>query len=1090
MIPENLQDRNVRRFKGFTPKQVQQLLESKGLSPNTREAAEYLGAMAEKAENILQNKSSFQYGGSVGGFDDKSTKLFDAAVKRKASSDPKPPELQRYLDNVIETRGMPTMVYPTTADPLQGYQAGGMPTSALGALGRQLQEDPTASGLKSPKAIPRKVQDRQMEFGYDPDQETRVAIPVKAQDRQMEFGYDPDQKKSFSIRKDMLDRRENFMPLEPVMRRTTLPEVPPQGMPTQDFKRIQGQFGRPGPDFGTPRPDFGDGSTRPTLTPEQEAILRRKITSTMQRQPQPGPQDILAQPPTLRQTLLEERLERLKNAPLKSSLRAGLQRNREIEALQNEINRQKELDQRLPEYLALTGEEFAGQNLTNQVSPFLDNPKGIAAYMDEQQRLGTTDGGIFGTMRGPLGQYNAQAFDAFRAGMEQKYNMPFEDILTLDRYGYDLQAVSSPTDMPSTRNPLETGGAASEQKANLDQAQANLALIQEQANQLQQQLASLPVNAEEGADQEALDKQRQGIVDQINRLTPQITAAESALASASQQFQTTSVPTASEAVGATVSTPGDVITQQPVDLITGQSDQFIDPTTGQLSDAPQPPTTAVGETSTVDMPQAKDAVQADVTKTAVDVQNTNFEERTGELSTGAIADAQQIETDKLAINEMEAEQGTATTVKADAKRTLQQGELISGAANAEKASQFVEGIEAATGEPSSAATVQGQLTDLMKQFEGDTPPPWAAGAMRQATAIMAKRGLAASSMAGQAIVQAAMESALPIAMQDAETVKEFEFQNLSNRQERAILAAQQRANFLNLEYTQEFQARVTNAARISDIANINFSAEQQINLENSNLAQTMELANLTNRQALLMATASAVTQADFANLDNRQTAQNQNANNFLQMDLANLGITQQNDFFKNQSVIQGLFTDASAENAASQFNATSQNQVNQFYDSLSATVGQFNSSQMNAMEQYNVGQLNAMDQFRAELISQREVFNATQALQIAQANAVWRQNLTTLNNAALNDANRQDALQANNLTQKGLDEIWQKERDLMAYAFATAESAAERRNQLLLNDLKAEAAGDSAFSSALGSFGSAIISGFFEPGNLKFLFGG
>ena len=1074
MIPENLQDRNVRRFKGFTPKQVQQLLESKGLSPNTREAAEYLGAMAEKAENILQNKSSFQYGGSVGGFDDKSTKLFDAAVKRKASSDPKPPELQRYLDNVIETRGMPTMVYPTTADPLQGYQAGGMPTSALGALGKQLEDinklDPTASGLKSPKAIPKKVQGRQMEFGYDPDQETRVALPRKVQGRQMEFGYDPDQNKSFSIRKDM----------------PTLPEVPPQGMPTQDFKRIPGQFGRPGPGFGMARPDFGDGSTRPPLTPEQEAIIRRKI---FQPQPQPG-FGIQQQPPKLRQTVLEERLERLKNAPLKSTLRAGLQRDREIEALQNQIDRQKELDQRLPEYLALTGEEFAGQNLTNQVNPFLDNPKGIAEYMDEQRRLGAMDGGIFGTMRGPFGQYNADAFDNFRVGMEQKYNMPFEDILTLDRYGYDLQAVSSPTDMPSTRNPLETGGAASEQKANLDQAQANLALIQEQANQLQQQLASLPVNAEEGADQEALDKQRQGIVDQINRLTPQITAAESALASASQQFQTTSVPTASEAVGATVSTPGDVITQQPVDLITGQPDQFIDPTTGQLSDAPQPPTTAVGTTSTVDMPQAKDAVEADVTKTAVDVQNTNFEERTGELSTGAIADAQQIETDKLAINEMEAEQGTATTVKADAKRTLQQGELISGAANAEKASQFVEGIEAATGEPSSAATVQGQLTDLMRQFEGDTPPPWAAGAMRQATAIMAKRGLAASSMAGQAVVQAAMESALPIAMQDAKTVSEFEFKNLSNRQERAILAAQQRANFLNLEYTQEFQARVTNAARISDIANINFSAEQQINLENSNLAQTMELANLTNRQALLMATASAVTQADFANLDNRQTAQNQNANNFLQMDLANLDITQQNDFFKNQSVIQSLFTDASAENAASQFNATSQNQVNQFYDSLSATVGQFNSSQMNAMEQYNVGQLNAMDQFRAELISQREVFNATQALQIAQANAVWRQNLTTLNNAALNEANRQDALQANNLTQKGLDEIWQKERDLMAYAFATAESAAERRNQLLLNDLKAEAAGDSAFSSALGSFGSAIISGFFEPGNLKFLFGG
>ena len=54
MIPENLQDRNVRRFKGFTPQQVEKLLAGKGFKPNSREAAEYLGAMAERAEEMLQ----------------------------------------------------------------------------------------------------------------------------------------------------------------------------------------------------------------------------------------------------------------------------------------------------------------------------------------------------------------------------------------------------------------------------------------------------------------------------------------------------------------------------------------------------------------------------------------------------------------------------------------------------------------------------------------------------------------------------------------------------------------------------------------------------------------------------------------------------------------------------------------------------------------------------------------------------------------------------------------------------------------------------------------------------------------------------
>jgi hypothetical protein len=79
--------------------------------------------------------------------------------------------------------------------------------------------------------------------------------------------------------------------------------------------------------------------------------------------------------------------------------------------------------------------------------------------------------------------------------------------------------------------------------------------------------------------------------------------------------------------------------------------------------------------------------------------------------------------------------------------------------------------------------VQDQLSGLMNQFVGGATPAWASGAIRTANATMAARGLSASSIAGQAIVQAAMESAMPIAMADAQTVAKFESQNLSNRQQ-------------------------------------------------------------------------------------------------------------------------------------------------------------------------------------------------------------------------------------------------------------------------------------------------------------------
>ena len=91
------------------------------------------------------------------------------------------------------------------------------------------------------------------------------------------------------------------------------------------------------------------------------------------------------------------------------------------------------------------------------------------------------------------------------------------------------------------------------------------------------------------------------------------------------------------------------------------------------------------------------------------------------------------------------------------QRQIQDGELISSVSNAETAAKFTEEIEAATATPTKQATVQGQLETLMQQFEGGATPAWAAGAMRAATATMAARGLGASSLAGQAIVQAAME---------------------------------------------------------------------------------------------------------------------------------------------------------------------------------------------------------------------------------------------------------------------------------------------------------------------------------------------
>lgn len=417
---------------------------------------------------------------------------------------------------------------------------------------------------------------------------------------------------------------------------------------------------------------------------------------------------------------------------------------------------------------------------------------------------------------------------------------------------------------------------------------------------------------------------------------------------------------------------------------------------------------------------------------------------------------------KSSVSDLDAAQGSAYLIDNPPVRELQRGEIIEPTFNAEKAATFSEQIQAATATPSDKATIQGQLEGLMQQFEGGQTPPWAAGAMRGAMGALASRGLGASSLAGQAVIQAAMESALPIAQADANTFAQFESQNLSNRQQRAMLAAQQRAAFIGQEFDQAFQARVMNASKISDIANMNFTAEQQVHLENSRAVNSMNIANLNNRQALVMAEAAALAQLDMANLNNRQQAAVMNAQNFLQVDMQNLSNRQQTNLFKTQQALQALFNDQAAENATRQFNAASENQTNQFFAKLATQVSQFNTAQFNAQNQFNAGQTNAMAQFQAQLDAQVDQFNAQNELVIAQNNAQWRRELATVNTAALNRSYELNAKATLDISNQAYANLWNYFADTMEWAWKSGENESDRITNIALAEINAAASLESA----------------------------
>ena len=511
--------------------------------------------------------------------------------------------------------------------------------------------------------------------------------------------------------------------------------------------------------------------------------------------------------------------------------------------------------------------------------------------------------------------------------------------------------------------------------------------------------------------------------------------------------------------------------------------------TGELTGKVGVPT-AMALTAQAQQPTATGAnlMQADTVAADVDaaISATQAAQANPQDPRAQITAAQQTTS---SVSNLSAAQGNAFLINNPVQRQLQNGELISGTGvDAAKAAALTAQTQAAaaTANPSAQAMVQDQLSGLMQNFQGANPPAWAAGAMRAATSAMAARGLGSSSLAGQAIVQAAMESALPIAMADAQTVAKFESQNLSNRQQSAMLAAEQRAKFMGQEFDQIFQAKVMNASKISDIANQNFTAEQQVQLENSRAANTMNLANLNNKQALVMAEASALAQLDTANLSNRQQAAVQNAQNFLQVDMANLSNRQQTELFKAQQRTQALFTDQAATNAAAQFNASSQNQVDQFFASLTSQVSQFNATQQNAQSQFNAGQTNTVARFNAELNNQRDQFNASNQLVIAQANAQWRRQIATADTAAVNRANELNANAVLDISKNAYDNLWNYYADTMEWAWTSAESELDRYSAMAIAELDAksaakasDAAGKSAAGNAIGSLigtlGSAWI---------------
>ena len=358
------------------------------------------------------------------------------------------------------------------------------------------------------------------------------------------------------------------------------------------------------------------------------------------------------------------------------------------------------------------------------------------------------------------------------------------------------------------------------------------------------------------------------------------------------------------------------------------------------------------------------------------------------------------------------------------------------------------------------ALVSNQMDTLLKGIESGEIPTWARPAVAAVDQMLAQRGLEASSVGRDNLVNAIIQSAVPLAQANAQAIQQ------SVAQEKSLIAQEA---ITNTQLRQ--QAALQNAQNVFSLNMAQFNADQQTELANSRFFQTVSITDATNEQQAIIQNAVLQSQANITEAGINERLAIQNAKTFLQTDLANLNVEQQTNVLRAQQEQQRMLSNQAATNAAAQFNAANENQTNQFMANLAAQMTQFNAAQKNATEQFNVTQANAAEarnanrvadanKFNAQLQTQIEQFNANQdfarnqwnaqnAAAVEASNIQWRRQANTANTAAQNAVNLQNAQNAFNLSTQAQSFLWQQLRDEADQIFRSSENEKNRVSALI-----------------------------------------
>ena len=340
-------------------------------------------------------------------------------------------------------------------------------------------------------------------------------------------------------------------------------------------------------------------------------------------------------------------------------------------------------------------------------------------------------------------------------------------------------------------------------------------------------------------------------------------------------------------------------------------------------------------------------------------------------------------------------------------------------------------VQAAVAALPNEALVSSQLENLLGGMESGQVPMWARPAVAAVEQNMAQRGMSASTVARDALFNAIVQTAIPIAQSNAAALQQRASQNLSNEQQAnaqtaqldmqrrmANLANQQSAASQTAQFAQNMaqmqsqfrqDATMLSAQQAQEVRTQNLANRQRTAEINSQNQQAMNALNLSNEQQMELANLEALNAEGAQNLNAEQQgrlAEFQTAAEFM---ARNAGFTQEMSLANLSAEQQVRLANLTSLNQASSENLSAEQQAE--LTNLEATM-RSNLAAADIAKTLNIAQLNANQQRavqNASLVANIDLtkFNAEQ--QVALANSQFMQSVTMANFNAKQQAAMQNA---------------------------------------------------------------------------------